>query len=164
MPARVGALVYDLNSVMSKDSMVVVDIGGGQGEMLLELKEAYPYLKRENPILQEFNADTTPRANITAMEWNFKGPELQLVTGANVYNLMHICHNLPEENCHDDGPNSRAWIQKFSKSLKNSNIHTGMITWFGGRERGSEEWHTMAEIAGLKVAFEGYAELGERAG
>jgi hypothetical protein len=47
MPERVEHLGYDLDSaVMSNESdIVLVDVGGGRGEMLLELKKAYPYLK-----------------------------------------------------------------------------------------------------------------------
>ena len=169
MPERVRPLGYDLDSVMSKENMVVVDIGGGQGELLLELKEAYPYLKKENLVLQEFNASANPREGITAMDWDFKGPSLQPIKGADVYNLMHICHNVSDIECMRllqkvaaaMEPHSRLWIQEFAKSLTNANIHAGMIAWLGGRERSSEEWHAMAEIAGLRVAFEGYANLGE---
>jgi hypothetical protein len=169
VPDRVCALGYDLDAVLSKENMRVVDIGGGQGELLLELKEAYPRLKRENLILQEFNADANPRADITAMDWNFKGSDPQPIIGADVYNLMHICHNVSDIECMRllkkiataMEPHSRLWIQEFSKSLRNANIHAGMIAWLGGRERSSEEWHAMAEIAGLRVTFEVYAELGE---
>jgi hypothetical protein len=154
---------------MSKENMAVVDIGGGQGELLLELKEAYPPLKRENLILQEFNAAANPRADITAMDWNFKGPDPQPIVGADFYNLMHICHNVSDIQCMRllkkitaaMEPHSRLWIQEFAKFLTNANIHAGMIAWLGGRERSSEEWHAMAEIAGLNVTFEGYTELGE---
>jgi hypothetical protein len=68
-PDRIRGLGYDLDAVMQKANVIVVDIGGGQGELLLELKETYPHLKKENLTLQEFNADPNLRANITSMEW-----------------------------------------------------------------------------------------------
>lgn len=169
VPERVRALGYDLNSMMRKNDLRVVDVGGGQGELLLELKEAYPNLKQENLILQEFNADANPRAGISGMDWDFKGPDPQPIIGADVYNTMHICHNLPDIDCMRllkklaaaMEPHSRLWIQEFPKTLTNSHMHACMIAWLGGRERSSEEWHSMAEIVGLRVTFEAYPELVE---
>ena len=78
--------------------MIVVDIGGGQGELLLELREAYPQLRKRNLILEEFNAAANPRADVTAMVWNFKGLGPQPIVDADVYNVIHICHVCPTSN------------------------------------------------------------------
>lgn len=170
MSARVKEFGYNLDAVLlHQENPVVVDVGGGQGEWLLELKESYPHLSAENLILQEFNADAHPRAEVTAMDWDFKGATAQPIIGAHVYNLMHICHNMPDIETMQllkklstaMEPRSRLFIQEFSKSLRNSNMHAGMIAWLGGRERSSAEWHAMAEIAGMKVTFEAHADKGE---
>lgn len=171
MPARIRSLGYNLDILMHdpENPVTVVDIGGGQGEMLLEIKESYPHLTAENLILQEFNADAHPRADITALDWDFKSDAPQPVVGATIYNFMHIFHNTPDiasiqclkkiaavMNSH-----SRIFIQEFTKSVGNANMHASMIAFFGGRERSSKEWHAIAGIADLKVTFEAYPEKGE---
>lgn len=137
--------------------------------MLTEIKERYPHLKAENLILQEFNADAHPRPDITAMDWDFKSNAPQPVEGATIYNFLHILHNTPDIEsiqCLKKisavmSPNSRIFIQEFSKSISNTQMHASMIAFFGGRERNSKEWHAMADIVGLKVTFEAYPDRGE---
>lgn len=127
----------------------------------------YPHLKRRNLVLREFNADVHPRAYITSMEWDFKGPTPQPLIGADVYNLTHMCHNthdlevmqLLRELSLAMRLKSRLWIQEFTR-LRNSNMYASVIAWFDGGERCEKEWKDMAEIAGLKVTFEAYAERG----
>ena len=121
---RAKALGYDLDAIfLHHGDIKIIDIGGGQGEWLLELRELYPGLKAENLILQEFNADAQPRSDITAMDWDFKGPTPRPVVGADVYNLMHIRHNAPYLEAVQllwklsaaMGPKSRLWIQEFTR-------------------------------------------------
>lgn len=171
MPARLRSLGYDLDSViLEKDNPItIVDIGGGQGQMLLEIKESYPQLTAENLILQEFNAAAYPRPNITAMDWDFKCDSPQPVKGATIYNFLHIFHNTPDIEsikCLKKisavmQPHSRIFIQELPRIKGNAYMHASMIAFFGGRERSSKEWHAMAEIADLKVTFEAYPEKGE---
>ncbi|KAG9241112.1 putative O-methyltransferase [Calycina marina] len=170
MPERVKGFGYDLDAVMSDmHSLVVVDIGGGQGMMLLELKEEYPHLTSKNLILQEYNPDSKPGSDITAMKWDAKTNSPQPILGAKVYNLMHVLHNTPDLEALDllkklaiaMAPDSRIWIHEFSHSLSNSSYHALMISLFAGRERTPTEWALMARLAGLRITFEHYAEVGE---
>jgi hypothetical protein len=59
LPERVKGFGYDLDSAVfgTESPVVMVDIGGGRGEMLLELKEAYPHLQPSSLVLEEFNPE-----------------------------------------------------------------------------------------------------------
>lgn len=170
IPQRAKGLGYDLDSLMLlPDDPHIVDIGGGQGQMLQQLKDEYPHLKPENLILQEFNEDINPNPAVTTIAWNFKSAAPQPVLGAQVYSLMHIFHNmadlealqLMQKLAAAMKPYSRLLIHEFSKTLSNSKMHASMISSFAGRERSSKEWHFMAGLCGLKVTFEAYVDLGE---
>lgn len=171
MPDRVKSFGYDLDSVISgmESPIVMVDIGGGKGEMLLEVKEAYPRLTASNLVLQEFNPDIGAISGLTLMEWDFKNGSEQPVTGAVIYSLMHIFHNLPDIGAMElmqkisraMAPYSRLLIHEFSKNRNYGNMHSTMISLYGGRVRSSAEWHTLASACGLKVTFEAYPPTGE---
>lgn len=170
MPKRLKSFGYDLDEVMQlKDSPFIVDIGGGQGQMLLQLKDEYPHLTAKNLILQEFQEDIRLNNDVTTIAWNFKTPAPQPVIGAQVYSLMHIFHNtadlealgIIQKISAAMKPYSRLLIHEFSKRLINSNMHAAMISSMAGRERSSKEWHQMAALCGLKVTFEAYVDLGE---
>lgn len=170
MPERVKILGYDLDTVIkSTSNPVIVDIGGGNGQMLLELKDAYPGLGYDNLMLEEYNAAIHPDKSIQAMEWDAKSDKPQPILGATIYSLMHVFHNTPDlesllllkKLCVAMDSNSRLLIHEFSKNLNYTNMHASMIAQMGGGERSSKQWHQMAEIAGLKVTFEKYPEFGE---
>jgi hypothetical protein len=170
MPQRLKTLGYDLDAVIASSSKpVIVDIGGGNGQMLLEIKEKYPQLGFDNLILEEFNAAIHPDKNIQAIEWDAKSDKAQPILGATIYSLMHVFHNTPDieslllmkKLSVAMDMNSRLLIHEFSKNLNYTNMHASMIAMMGGGERSSKQWHQMAKIAGLKVTFEKYPALGE---
>lgn len=170
MPERVMALGYDLSAVIkSAPNPVIVDIGGGNGQMLHEIRAAFPELGYDNLVLEEYNEAIHPDKNIQAIEWDAKGDEAQPIPGATIYSLMHIFHNTPDieslmlmkKLCAVMDMNSRLLIHEFSKNLNYTNMHASMISTMGGGERSSKQWHQMAEISGLKVTFEKYPALGE---
>jgi hypothetical protein len=89
MPNRLKGFGYDLDEVMLlKDSPFIVDVGGGRGQMLLQLQDEYPHLTPKNLVLQEFSSDGKPNSAVTTMVWNFKDGTPQPVVGAQVYSLM----------------------------------------------------------------------------
>lgn len=170
MPERVRSLGYDLDAVLHLHEIpVIVDIGGGRGQMLLEIQEAYPHLTAANLILQEFSADIEASPAVTTMVWDFKSAAPQPVVGATVYSLKHIFHNMPDleavqlmqKLARAMGGESRIWIHEVSKMPVNGNLHAAMIACMGGRERSSREWAAMAGLCGLRVSFEAYVDLGE---
>lgn len=171
MPERVKSFGYDLDAAVSgtESSVVMVDIGGGRGEMLLELKEAYPSLDASALVVQEFNPDIGSVPEVTQMEWNFKTDSPQPVNGALNYSLTHIFHNLPDLDALDlmqkvsraMAPYSRLLIHEFTKNKNYGKMHATMINLYGGRLRASAEWKRLAALSGLKMTFESYPEVGE---
>lgn len=171
MPERVQGFGYDLESAVrgGESEIVMVDIGGGQGEMLLEAKRAFPHLQKNNLVLQEFNPDMTRTDELTIMDWDFKGDSSQPIEGALIYSLTHIYHNLPDlealqlmqKIAKAMAPHSRMLIHEFSKNQAYGKMSASMVVLFGGRIRSSREWHQMASLCGLKVEFEVYPALGE---
>ncbi|KAJ5768784.1 hypothetical protein N7520_003343 [Penicillium odoratum] len=164
-PERVQSLGYDLRAALSAPgSVAMVDIGGGRGELLLEVQAAFPHLSAENLVVQEFNAEIDHIPGIRLMEWNYQTSPAQPVTGARIYSLQHILHNLPDlaavallqKLSRAMAPTSRLLIIEYAKNMTYTNLHATMICLFGGRERSSSEWRQLAQVAGLKVTFEAY--------
>ncbi|PWY88903.1 O-methyltransferase [Aspergillus sclerotioniger CBS 115572] len=174
MPDRVRKLGYDLDGLLESatpEILRIVDIGGGRGELLLELKATYPHLlRKENLILQEYNADIGVVPDVTEMGWNYKedGSE-QPVKGALLYSMAHVLHNLSDiesikllaKVARVMAPVSRLLIQELTKNAASATTHAAMIVMHAGRERTSAEWKDLAAFAGLEVTFEAYPPLGE---
>lgn len=171
MPERVKSFGYDLDAAVAgtESPVVMVDIGGGRGEMLLEVKEAYPHLQPRNLVLQEFNPEIGSVPEVTMMVWNFKDGSPQPVRGALNYSLAHIFHNLPDLEALEllqkiaaaMAPYSRLLIHEFTKNANYGKMHATMITLYAGRLRSSAEWKRMAALCGLQVMFEAYPPAGE---
>lgn len=168
MPDRVRGFGYDLDAAVA-GPVVMVDIGGGKGEVLLELKQAYPHLQTHQLVLQEFNAEIKDVPGLTMMDWDYKSEIPQAVRGALMYSLTHIFHNLPDLDALQlmrkisdaMALHSKLLIHEFPKNKTYGKMHAAMIVQYGGRERSSKEWHQMAMMAGLKVTFEKYPMFGE---
>jgi hypothetical protein len=171
MPDRVKSFGYDLDSAINGEAgdVVLVDVGGGRGEMLLEVKAAYPHLKKDDLVLQDFHPDTVNGDSLTIQHWDFKDDSPEPVTGALVYSLTHIYHNLSDlealrlmkKVADAMAPYSRMLIHEFAKNPTYGKMHATMITLYAGRIRSSREWKQMAALVGLEVTFEAYPEAGE---
>lgn len=174
-PDRLQALGYDLAAVVGEagpsTSTMMVDIGGGRGEMLLDIKEAFPQFQAADLVVEEYNSDLGGNIpGITLVSWDFKeGNSPQPLQGALVYHMAHILHNLPDLDAIElmqkisaaMAPYSRLLVHEFSKNVNYAKMHASMSVLFGGRERTGTEWRRMAALAGLEVTFEAYPELGE---
>ncbi|KAJ5160676.1 uncharacterized protein N7482_007680 [Penicillium canariense] len=177
-PERMGRAGYELGAALGVDSpshtrahpeVTMVDIGGGRGELLLEVRAHYPQLQASQLVVQEFNAAIDDVPGITLMEWNYKTSAAQPIRGARVYSLQHILHNLPDLDAvalvqklaAAMGPESRLLIIEYAKNLTYSNLHASMIALYGGRERSSAEWRLLAQVCGLEVSWEQYEMAGE---
>ncbi|KAJ5772777.1 hypothetical protein N7457_007673 [Penicillium paradoxum] len=169
-PERVKSIGYDLDAALGvTGSAAMVDIGGGRGELLLEVQAAYPHLQEEDLIVQEFNADIDSVPGVRLMEWNFKESPEQPIQGACVYSLQHILHNLPDLDAvallqkisRAMGPHSRVLIIEYAKNQTYTALHASMIALYGGRERSAAEWRQIASLTGLEVTFECYVRAGE---
>ncbi|KAJ6016667.1 hypothetical protein N7451_000046 [Penicillium sp. IBT 35674x] len=169
-PERVESLGYDLRAALSAPgSVAMVDIGGGRGELLLEVQAAFPHLTAENLVVQEFNAAIDEVPGVSLMAWNYKTSPAQPITGARIYSLQHILHNLPDlaavallqKLSQAMAPTSRLLIVEYAKNMTYTHLHASMIALFGGRERSASEWRQLAQVSGLKVTFEAYVAGGE---
>ncbi|RMZ86175.1 hypothetical protein DV737_g232, partial [Chaetothyriales sp. CBS 132003] len=171
MPERVRRFGYDLDAAVLRDDseIAVVDIGGGRGEMLLEVKKAYPHLTKQNLIVQDYHPELVNAEEVTMTHWDFKDDSPQRIRGALVYNLTHIYHNLSDlealrlmkKIADAMAPHSRMLIHEFSKNSTYGKMHATMIELYAGRLRSSREWKQMAEMVGLEVTFEVYPVAGE---
>ncbi|KAL2847389.1 S-adenosyl-L-methionine-dependent methyltransferase [Aspergillus pseudodeflectus] len=148
---RLKSIKYDLEPVLAgsrpSTSTKIVDIGGGRGELLLQLKEAYPQLRNEDLIIEEFNDDLGDVSG-----------------GALIYNLSHVLHNLPDLDAirvlqriaEAMAPHSRILVHEDVRRTEMAPVHAAMILLFGGRERTEPEWRLMEKLAGLEVTFIGF--------
>ncbi|KAL2786951.1 S-adenosyl-L-methionine-dependent methyltransferase [Aspergillus keveii] len=146
-------------------STKIVDIGGGRGELLLQLKEAFPQLRNEDLIVEEFNDDLGYVSGVTLIQWNYKDESTpQPIKGALIYNLSHVLHNLPDLDAihvlqriaEAMAPHSRILVHEDVKRTEKAPVHAAMILLFGRRERTEPEWRLMAKFAGLEVTFIGF--------
>lgn len=171
-PDRIKHLGYDLDDAIfsaPKDTVAVVDIGGGHGHTLLSFKEAYPHLSADKLIVQDFYATVDTIPGVTLMKYNFKDTAPQPVQGAHIYCLQHILHNHPDlesiallqKTAAAMNEDSRLLVIEATKNAKNAAMHAAMVALYGGRERSSAEWKLMAAVSGLEVTFESYPETGE---
>lgn len=169
-PERATSLGYDLREALSQPGTVaMVDIGGGRGELLLEVQSAFPHLGRENLVVQEFNAAIDDIPGVHLMEWNYKASAEQPIQGARVYSLQHILHNLPDLDAvallqkisRAMAPTSRLLIIEYAKNMTYTSLHASMVALYGGRERSASEWRQLADVSGLRVTFEQYVRAGE---
>ncbi|KAK1148060.1 hypothetical protein N8T08_010695 [Aspergillus melleus] len=174
VPDRLKMVGYDLQAVLDEatpnNTRTMVDIGGGRGELLLEIKEAFPQLEASDLVVQEFNHDIGDVEGVTLATWDFKAENSpQPIKGALVYHLAHVLHNLPDLEAarllqkisQAMAPRSRLLIHEFSKNERFAKLHSTMIVLYGGRERSSSEFQQLAALAGLKVTFEVRPELGD---
>ncbi|KAL2848433.1 S-adenosyl-L-methionine-dependent methyltransferase [Aspergillus pseudoustus] len=173
VPERMKFVGYDLGAILAEGdastSTKIVDIGGGRGQLLLQLKDAFPQLREEDLIVQEYNDDLGDVSGVTFMRWNYKDEtSAQPIKGALVYALSHVLHNLPNLNAarilqriaEVMAPWSRLLVHEDRRKRETASVNCTMVLLFGGRERTSQEWHQLAKLAGLKVTFEGFPPAG----
>ncbi|KAL4995006.1 S-adenosyl-L-methionine-dependent methyltransferase [Aspergillus recurvatus] len=163
---RLLSLGYDLNALVEEAGeqglpTTMVDIGGGRGDLLLDVKASIPSLADKDLILQELEPETADIRGLTVMKWDYaeKGGS-QPIKGALIYHLSGILHNLPDSDavqllqkiCDAMAPYSRILIHERLKDKVPMGNAT-MIVLYGGRERNLGEWEALAEKAGLRVTF-----------
>jgi hypothetical protein len=154
---RLKSINYDLPAVLAEGgpstSTKIVDIGGGRGELLLQLKEACPQPRTEDLIVEEFNDGLGDVSGVMLIEWNYKDESSpQPIKGALIYNLSHVLHNLPDLDAirvlqriaTAMAPYSRILVHEDVRRTEMAPVHAAMILLFGGRERTEPEWRLMA--------------------
>lgn len=166
-PDYIKSIGYDLDTAIARvpqGTVTVVDIGGGNGHTLLQFKDAYPQLEPKDLVVQDCFASVDSVPGITLMKWDFKDNTPQPIQGAGIYCLQHILHNNPDlqaaailqKVAKAMNADSRLLVIEYTKDKINVPIHASMIALYGGRERSSEEYKQMANLAGLEVTFEAF--------
>ncbi|KAL4803104.1 S-adenosyl-L-methionine-dependent methyltransferase [Aspergillus unguis] len=170
---RIQKLGYDIGRVLETapaGKTKMVDIGGGRGELLLQIKETLPDLQSHDLVVEEFNDDLGDIKDVTLIPWNYKDTSTpQPIKGAVIYHLAHVLHNLPDLDAvrllqrvaEVMEPHSRILVHEMARTADMAFLHAAMILLYGGRERTSEEFRHLAEAAGLKVTFEKFPEKGD---
>jgi hypothetical protein len=151
----------------SEDKVLIVDIGGGKGQALESIREAFPELKGRMIVqdLPEVIADTEASAHlppsIETMTADFFRP--QPIHGARAYLMRRILHDWGDEACRSILKNIILSMSVDSRILINELVlpDTGcerrmalndivMLT-FGGIERGGEQWNALLQGVGLEI-------------
>ncbi|KAJ9365685.1 hypothetical protein DTO280E4_654 [Paecilomyces variotii] len=131
------------------DRVTIVDVGGGRGHILQQIKE-------------NCSGDELARTGIEAMTHDFFQP--QPVKGALVYYLRRILHDWPESESKSilqnlaasmDRQKSRVLITEFivpevGSSMLAAWMDQAMMT-FGGTERTEKNFERLLDISGLKL-------------
>ncbi|KAL4783275.1 hypothetical protein BJX76DRAFT_348695 [Aspergillus varians] len=167
-PDRVQRLGYKMEVLLANRPSTtagagVVDIGGGQGKMLFQFKQAFPHLFRDNQaVVEEFEETARPLPGIDMLHWNYRDKDiLQPLRGAHIYHLAYILHNLP----HLDAVallqkiavamrgHLRILVHEKVKCVGNAFLHATVMILFGGKLRSPGGFSNLAEAAGLKVTL-----------
>jgi demethylsterigmatocystin 6-O-methyltransferase len=150
----------------SNESALLVDVGGGFGQHAVLFKEKFPHLEGRIVVqdlpstLQHLPAKP---AGIEFEEYDFFTP--QPIQGAKFYYLRHIMHDWPDKDCirilkniiPAMGPESLILIDDVTLPETNvpwqvSAMVMMMMASLGGIERTKEDWESLLDRAGLKVA------------
>ncbi|OAL33322.1 hypothetical protein AYO20_07333 [Fonsecaea nubica] len=152
------------------DRATLVDVGGGQGQSIIQILQAFPTLRADRMVLQDLpepiaQAQTSKLLpeGVTAMVHDFWTP--QPVKGAKAYFLRRVVHDYSDENCvkilaplrEAMGPDSKVLIADMvmPKRVHEADLpaaamdNTVMV--MGGKERTADGFNKILEAAGLKM-------------
>jgi O-methyltransferase domain len=149
--SRVAGLPFE-------DEEVVVDVGGGTGQMLAELRRLHPHVRGVLFELAEVVEGIERPAGVDVVAGNF----FDGVPTGDVYILSRILHGAGDERAAKilenvrAAANPRARVLILDALIPQGNEPHGskwldllMLVLSGGRERTEEEWRRLLERAGL---------------
>ncbi|KAK3173586.1 hypothetical protein OEA41_006918 [Lepraria neglecta] len=157
-------------AVVKQDRVFLVDIGGGQGRAMKELREAYPALKGKT-VIQDLarvvdnipSGLLPPGLDIHHQVHDFWAP--QPIRNAGVYYMKRILHDWPDDQCKKllghvvdaMGPDSRLLIADtvIPDRVQREDLYCywmdmTMLT-FAGKERSEADWRDLFESVGLDL-------------
>ncbi|KAH8885725.1 S-adenosyl-L-methionine-dependent methyltransferase [Thozetella sp. PMI_491] len=152
------------------DDVLLVDVGGGQGNWTQVFQKAFPDLPGRL-IVQDQPGVTPELEGIESMVYDFFTP--QPVAGARLYYFKSILHNWDDDRGLQILKNTAAVMKKGYSTLLIDNIvlpeeKVGlryayldiamMVLFGGGIQRTEGQWKTLIEAAGLKVVKIWFAE------
>ena len=144
--------------------ILLVDVGGGRGQVLNQIPRQRPNLKGRI-IVQDLPNEIEgrePADGVEIMSFDFFAP--QSIKGAHVYFFTHIFHNWPSNACRQIIANTLpALTPNFSRIIIVDQVvpNTGASAFtafmdismmaFGGMERTERQWRELLESAGLVI-------------
>ena len=157
-------------AVVKQDRVFLVDIGGGQGSAMKELREAYPALKGKI-VIQDLarvvdnipSGLLPPGLDIHYQVHDFWAP--QPIRNAGVYYMKRVLHDWPDDQCKKllgyvvdaMGPDSRLLIADtvIPDRVQREDLYCYwmdliMLT-FAGKERSEADWRELFESVGLDL-------------
>ena len=165
-------VLENLCSTMSADSdeVLMIDIGGGWGQDLLDFRSAFPsapgrlLLQDQAHTLAEVDEESLKSGRIEMISHNFFDP--QPVKGARAYYFHHVFHDWPDAECRAIlkqtvaamAPNMQSKLLivedvlpdvRVSSYLGLRDMH--MMTLFGSMERNQSQWRELLGQVGLEV-------------
>lgn len=165
---------YDFSSLYDPeddgDRATLIDLGGGQGQSIMQILKAFPTLKPERMILQDLpepiqQAQTSKLLpdGVQAMVHDFWTP--QPIKGAKAYFFRRIMHDYSDEHCSKIlsqirdamAPDSKVLIadmvmpKRVSEADLPAAAMDNCVMVMGGKERTAEGFSKILEDAGLKL-------------
>ncbi|KAL4804202.1 S-adenosyl-L-methionine-dependent methyltransferase [Aspergillus unguis] len=149
---------------ITKDDVLLVDVGGSFGHDLLEFHRKWPGVPGRL-VLQDLeqvvaSVKDLPSIEVTGHDFFTEQP----VKGARAYYMHSVLHDWPDEQCFKILAKLVAAMKPgYSKLLVNENVipDTGaywettsldlIMMQIGAAERTERQWHTLLESAGLKI-------------
>ncbi|GLA14676.1 hypothetical protein AnigIFM62618_001114 [Aspergillus niger] len=157
----------ELGPLASDDTVTLVDIGGGRGHVIRQIKETEPELKgrfilQDQASVIKDNGDEIQRHGIEAMGHDFFKP--QPIKGALAYYIRRCLHNWPNDESQKilsnlagamDKEKSRVLItEHIVPDVGGTMFHAWMdqtMMTFGGLERTKKDWAHLLDISGLEL-------------
>lgn len=152
------------------DRVILVDVGGGQGQAIKQILETFPQLEAKRMVLQDLpeplefvkQANSLPD-NVTIMAHDFWTP--QPVKAAKAYYLRRIMHDYSDDSCvkilkhiHDAmADDSKLLISEMVLPSRVDEANLSVITLdnfmliIGGKERTEENFKTVLAQADLEL-------------
>jgi hypothetical protein len=151
----------------SPDRVLAIDVGGGQGLAMLELRNGCPRLQGGlvlqdlEYVLKDIKPEALPGVSVMAHDFFTEQP----VKNAQVYYIRRVMHDWQDEDCARIlkaikpamGSDSRILISDMAlpEPSTPADAHAMwmdmMMMEIGGKERTRRDWQTLADMAGLKL-------------
>ncbi|KIX95069.1 uncharacterized protein Z520_09379 [Fonsecaea multimorphosa CBS 102226] len=152
------------------DRATLVDVGGGQGQSIIQILQAFPSLRPDRMVLQDLPEPIAQGKDskllpdgVTAMVHDFWTP--QPVKGAKAYFLRRVMHDYSDANCvlilshlrDAMSPDSKVLIadmvmpQRVYEADLPAAAMDNVVMVMGGKERTAEGFNKLLEAAGLKM-------------
>lgn len=152
------------------DRVTLIDLGGGQGQSIAQILNAFPGLKADHMVLQDLpepiaQAQSSPSLpdGVRAMVHDFWTP--QPIKGAKAYFFRRIIHDYSDENCSKIlshvrdamAPDSKVLIADMvmPKRVYEADLPAAAmdncVMVMGGKERTAEGFEKILDDAGLRL-------------